>query len=41
MSCASGASDTAPPIVTLRPIGDFRSPSRNAFIKMVTENLVP
>jgi len=27
--------------VTLRAIGDFRSPSHNAFIKMVTENLEP
>ncbi|HEV8432111.1 MAG TPA: hypothetical protein VGR95_01775 [Thermoanaerobaculia bacterium] len=27
--------------VTLRAIGDFRSPSRNSFIKMVTENLEP
>ena len=27
--------------VTLRAIGDFRSPSHNAFIKMVNENLVP
>jgi hypothetical protein len=27
--------------VTLRAIGDFRSPSHNTFIKMVNENLVP